>query len=99
MKVIAPTCIARRDDRELVVDWNDGTRSEFSLHFLRMSCPCAQCVNEWTGELMLKPEAVSTEIKPRRLFSVGRYALGIEWSDGHSTGIYSYDYLKKLSAG
>ena len=96
--MIAPTAFGKKGDDMLVVIWNDGVRSEYAARTLRLSCPCAACVNEWTGEKMLNPNAISKDVKPVRLFSVGRYALGVQWSDGHSTGIFSYDYLRRLAA-
>lgn len=97
--MMAPVSLHRLGDAALLVTWNDGRRSEYSLHALRLACPCAVCVNEWTGEKMLRPAQVPGDVRPRRLFSVGSYAMGIEWSDGHSTGIFSYDYLRRLDAG
>jgi DUF971 family protein len=94
--VIAPASIHRLGDQSLIVTWNDGIRSVYGVRALRLACPCAACVNEWTGEPMLHPAQVPEGVRPRRLFSVGRYALGIEWSDGHSTGIYAHDYLRRL---
>ena len=60
------------------------------------SCPCAQCVNEWTGERVLKPDSISEKIEIRDISVVGRYALNFRWSDGHETGIYSFRYLREL---
>ncbi len=94
--MIAPVALHRLGDTALLVSWNDGSRSQYEVRDLRLSCPCAACVNEWTGEKMLRPAQVSEGVRPVRLFSVGRYALGINWSDGHTTGIYSYDYLRRL---
>ena len=95
-KVNAPFSIARKGDDALVIEWNDGSKAEYPVRFLRTSCPCAACVNEWTGEKMLDEARIPKDIKPARLLSVGRYAMAIHWSDGHKTGIYAYDYLKKL---
>jgi ATP-binding protein involved in chromosome partitioning len=94
--MMVPAALHRLGNTALIVTWNDGRRSEYDLRTLRLSCPCASCVNEWTGEKMLRPAQVPEGVRPVRLFSVGRYALGISWSDGHSTGIFSYDYLRRL---
>lgn len=96
-KVVAPTSLSRQDPGILVVAWNDGTVSRYPSLFLRSACPCAACVNEWTGEKMLDEARIPKDIHPVRLISVGRYAMAIHWSDGHKTGIYAYDYLRKLS--
>lgn len=99
MNITAPTALARKDPDILVITWNDGSVSEFPSRFLRSSCPCAACVNEWTGEKMLDESRIPKDIRPARLISVGRYAMAIHWSDGHKTGIYAYDYLRKLVPG
>jgi DUF971 family protein len=99
IKVIAPTGIYKKGTDALAVDWNDGTRSSFPVRDLRLSCPCAVCVNEWTGEKMLDESRIPKDVRPLKLFSVGRYAMAIHWSDGHKTGIYSFDYLKKIDPG
>ncbi|HLP43246.1 MAG TPA: DUF971 domain-containing protein [Fibrobacteria bacterium] len=99
IRVIAPTAVWKQEPDTLAVRWNDGTESRYPIRALRCSCPCAVCVNEWTGEKMLDESKVPQTVKPQRVFSVGRYAVGIHWSDGHNTGIYSYDYLKKLDPG
>src|SRR4051812_20002319 len=96
--MIAPAAIGKKDDRILTILWNDGVCSEYEVRMLRLSCPCAACVNEWTGEKILKAEKVPGEVRPVRLHSVGRYAINIQWSDGHSTGIYAYDYLRSLAS-
>lgn len=94
--MIAPIGFQRKNDRELIVVWSDRKRSALDVRELRLSCPCAVCVNEWTGKKMLRADDVPENVRPLRIFSVGRYAMGIEWSDGHSTGIYGYDYMRRL---
>jgi DUF971 family protein len=94
--LFAPTALGKKGNEALVVIWNDGSRSEYGLHRLRLSCPCAACVNEWTGARILDASKVPADVRPARLFSVGRYAVGVQWSDGHATGIFSYDYLRRL---
>jgi ATP-binding protein involved in chromosome partitioning len=94
--MMIPASLHRLGDRTLLVNWNDGRRSEYDVRALRLACPCASCVNEWTGERTLRPAQVPENIRPMRLFSVGRYALGIAWSDGHDTGIFGFDYLRRL---
>ncbi len=91
-KEIGPTDDATR----LRIVWGDGVRSEYEPRFLRLRCPCAGCVDEMTGIRTLRPEQVSEGIYPTAIEYVGRYALQFNWSDGHSTGLYPYDYLRKL---
>jgi DUF971 family protein len=84
------------DATQLVIRWNNGTKQSFPLRKLRLACPCAHCVDEWSGKPLLDPTTVPESILPMNLYSVGRYAMAIEWSDGHKTGIYSYDLLYEL---
>ncbi len=99
IKVNAPVGIYRKGNDVLRIAWNDGSTSEFTVLSLRSACPCAVCVNEWTGEKILDEAKLPKDVHPVELKSVGRYAMVIQWSDGHKTGIYSYDYLKNLSLG
>ena len=66
---------------------------------LRLACGCAICVDEWTGEEHLDPACVPEDVRPLKIESVGRYALQIQWSDGHDTGIYPFRRLRALDAG
>jgi len=61
-----------------------------------LACRCAACVDEWTKETLVKPEQIPRGIKPVAIEVVGNYALHFTWSDGHSTGIYSYDHLREI---
>jgi DUF971 family protein len=97
MKITAPVRISRQGDEILKIAWNDGTLDSFPVRNLRLSCPCAACVNEWTGQKILDDKQIPAFVKPAKVFSVGRYAMGIHWTDGHKTGIFAYDYLKKLA--
>ncbi len=99
IKINAPIGVFRQGTDTINITWNDGSQSAYNVLSLRSACPCAVCVNEWTGEKMLDESKLPKDIHPDRLVSVGRYAMAIHWSDGHKTGIYSYDYLKKLSPG
>ena len=93
---IEPRQIKQEGDAALAITWADDTVCEYRAAELRRACPCAQCVNEWTGQRMLKPETISDELKIADINIVGRYALNFRWSDGHDTGIYSFSYLREL---
>ena len=93
---IEPREIKHEYDFTVNITWGDDRQCRFKAAELRRACPCAQCVNEWTGERMLKPESISENIEIRDLSIVGRYALNFRWSDGHETGIYSFRYLREL---
>jgi DUF971 family protein len=79
------------------IRWADDAESRFEAPALRRACACASCVNEWTGEQMLKPESVPDDVKIEAVNLVGRYALNFKFSDKHETGIYSFKYLRELA--
>ena len=85
------------DERTLGITWTDDQESKFDVVELRRKCPCASCVDEQTGKRILKPEMVKETVRPEQIRSVGRYALNIIFTDGHSTGIYTYKMLRKMS--
>ena len=93
---IEPREIMQEGEAGLRITWADGHVCLYEAPALRRACPCAQCVNEWTGQRVLKPEAVSDEIQIGNIAIVGRYALNFVWSDRHETGIYSFRYLREL---
>lgn len=95
-KAIEPREIKQEGDAGLRVTWGDDHVSHYRAPSLRRACPCAQCVNEWTGQRVLKPETISPDLTITDLSIVGRYALNFRWSDGHETGIYSFRYLREL---
>jgi DUF971 family protein len=90
---IGPT----EDGSRLRIVWKDGRVSEYMPRELRLLCPCAACVDEMTGVRTLLPEMVEEGVYPAAIHYVGRYALQFVWSDGHSTGIYPFDYLRKVA--
>ena len=53
-------------------------------------------MDELTGRRILRPEDVPEDAHPTAIHYVGRYALQFVWSDGHDTGIYPFDYLRRL---
>ena len=96
--MIEPTQIIEENDSEISIIWSDEKETSYSMHrILRRSCPCASCVNEWTGEKMLKHETISDDLSFSHISIVGRYALNFHFSDGHDTGIFSFKYLRELS--
>lgn len=80
----------------LSLSWNDGSESLFSPSDLRKSCLCATCVDEHTGEKLLKERSVPDALEIVQVNSVGRYALQIIFSDGHRTGIYTFENLSQM---
>ena len=93
----SPKKVFQVDENTLGITWTDGEDSKYNVRLLRQKCPCAQCVDEWTGELRLDPDAVPETIRPVRIQNVGLYAIQFNWSDGHDAGLYTHEYLRKLS--
>lgn len=89
--------ISRTPDGKLTLGWSDGTFTLYPSHQLRLDCPCAACVDEWTGEKLLDEASIPNDVKPATIYTVGRYAIGIGFSDGHKGGIYTYERLRKLA--
>jgi DUF971 family protein len=93
------------EGKGLEIDWQDGHRSAWTFAFLRDACPCATCVDERRsqGRRIGQPTPTPTQLlpiykppaKPAAAHAVGRYALQFNWLDGHSGGIYSWDYLRR----
>jgi DUF971 family protein len=95
-QAIEPSEISQESNSLLRITWADGRVCDYQAANLRRACPCAQCVNEWTGQRTLQPESISDEVEINDLSIVGRYALNFRWSDNHETGIYSFQYLRDL---
>ncbi len=87
--------IEQIDKHTLGIEWNDGHKSMWQLAHLRRNCPCALCVEEMTNKPLLDPNSIDDNITCSKVVSVGRYALTIDFSDGHNTGIFTFDKLRK----
>jgi DUF971 family protein len=96
---LEPANIQRIGD-ELAIQWNDGQESYFKLEFLRRACPCAACGGE--------PDVLGKISRPHVTYTVesfdltgfnliGGYAVQPRWRDGHESGLYSFQYLRRLS--
>jgi DUF971 family protein len=89
----------------LEIDWKDGHRSRWGFVWLRNACPCATCHEEREAAGRAPGEAKARETgllpmyaapaRPESASPVGNYAISFKWNDGHSTGIYSWDYLRR----
>jgi DUF971 family protein len=82
--------------RALTITWDDAQVSTLSAQKLRQVCPCAQCVEEFTGKRTLNPDTVSDQTTLEQTHPVGNYALSFTFSDSHQTGIYHWTYLRQL---
>jgi DUF971 family protein len=85
-----------RQDGGLSILWDDGHRAVYPPRELRLACKCALCEDEWSGERRLSPDAVAADIRLLETKPVGRYGLQLTWSDGHNTGIYTFDRLREI---
>ncbi len=90
-----PVEITRAHDHDVKIIWQDGHESIYPARALRLACPCAGCIDEVTGARRLIPSNVPEDVKPLRIQLVGHYALTIEWSDGHTMGIYAFSTLRQ----
>lgn len=93
---ITPTAIRQAGPRTLEIVWADGHESRYDVRELRLACGCAHCIDEWTGAGRLDEAAVPADVHPLRIERVGRYAIQVEWSDGHASGIYPFRRLREL---
>lgn len=84
------------DDKHIKLTWKSGENISLPNFRMRTACPCASCIDEYTGEKILDDSTISKDIKAESVEPLGNYALKITWSDGHSSGIYTYDLLRKL---
>ena len=92
-----PVEIKQSGVRELRIAWSDGQVNDFDVVELRRSCRCANCVNELTGAQILHPTEVGEDVRPQTIRQVGNYAFQVNWTDGHTTGIFTFDYLRQLA--
>ena len=93
---VFPKLITKNSPTELKIIWNDDKECIYKLRELRLNCQCAMCRHEMTGERLIKLENIPEDINLVKAELVGNYALHFAWSDNHTTGIYSYEYLRKL---
>lgn len=91
-----PTHIdAKPDTLEIV--WSDGKTVLYQAPLLRSVCQCASCVSEITGEVLVDREKIiKQDIRLIHAEPQGNYAIALGFSDGHSTGIYTYEFLNEI---
>lgn len=101
--------VALTEGTGLGIDWKDGRRSHWTFPYLRDACPCATCheEREKTGRKPGEPKPAPKQLfpiyappaRPLEALPIGRYALKFKWADGHESGIYSWDFLRRLDEG
>ncbi|MEP6662648.1 MAG: DUF971 domain-containing protein [Verrucomicrobiota bacterium] len=86
---------------ELAMKWSDGTETFVRLETLRRHCPCAGCKGEVDvmGNLYKNPDQplAPAAFIWRGFKTVGGYGIQPTWGDGHGTGIFSFDYLRRVA--
>ena len=88
---------------EVRIEWTDGHKSVYPLEYLRKICPCATCneqrLNDDPLRVLSQDQAMASGklLPDRPVEMVGNYALQFFWDDGHSTGIYTFDFLRHAS--
>jgi DUF971 family protein len=90
----------------LNIEWEDGIESEYALSGLRSACPCAECrgghenmATRGSPDMLLIPLQDGRSTVLERVDPVGNYAIQLVWEDGHSYGIYSWEFLRDLDPG
>jgi ATP-binding protein involved in chromosome partitioning len=79
---------------KITFKWADGHETAYRARDLRLACRCAGCVEETSGRALLDPTAVAETVRAKKIELIGQYAIAIEWSDGHSTGIFNFRDLR-----
>jgi DUF971 family protein len=92
-----PEAIDVTPQDEIRVRWPGGTEATIPPARLRDLCPCAACVEEGTGRKILDAATIPADIRPLGIEPIGNYAVRIRWSDGHDSGIYTWDNLRDAS--
>ncbi len=90
--------IADRNERTLIITWNDGKECRYPFAGLRAVCPCAECQGGHNNmgkpaDKLLLQTAEDPNLNIEQIEPVGTYAITILWSDGHWQGIYTWQYL------
>ena len=96
--VLAPRDLkALRSERVLRITWGDGRVADLRFKYLRGECGCAGCVDEITGERILDVTTIPEDLGLESMQLVGNYAVRVHWSDGHATGLYTWERLRELT--
>ena len=96
---VYPTNLELIEAQRLRIEWSDGQRRQYGIRDLRNACPCANCREKRSAPKPLLPVLGEAELQPLAINGmkpVGSYAYTISWSDGHDTGIYTYELLREL---
>lgn len=94
---LPPEAIDLNARGEFEITWPGGRVAILPAFTLRDLCPCAGCIEEGTGKKILDPSTIPLDIRAERIDPVGNYAIQIHWSDGHGTGLYTWELLRRAS--
>lgn len=95
---ILPTNIrAHQAEQILELVWDEGDVARLGYRLVRGECPCASCRDEWTGARILDPATIRPDLRLESMDPVGSYAVRLAWNDGHSSGLYTWEHLRKLA--
>jgi ATP-binding protein involved in chromosome partitioning len=86
------------DAQSITISWADADSATVNNNTLRLACACAVCVDEMTHKPILDPNSVPSDIHAKEVWTIGNYAIGVSWSDGHATGYFPYQTLRELAA-
>lgn len=96
-----PTKIKKTSENIIEIDWDNGTKTKYTLQKLRNECPCASCKGETILFKTYAPQQNQNDLPGKydlkSIIPVGNYAIQLIWNDGHDSGIYSWDYLLSIS--
>jgi DUF971 family protein len=96
LQYLTPVRVKRLSPGQTEITWNDGHVSSYPSWYLRENCQCASCVDELTGIRKVIHGNIPSTLERMNVSVVGNYALQFQWSDGHDTGIYTFDLLRRL---
>ena len=91
-----PTSIEVDDQQRLQLQWPDGDTAALPAMQLRLACACATCKDETTGQPLLDKATIPADVGIKAIQPIGRYGYQINFSDGHGTGIYTFEVLRAL---
>lgn len=95
-QAVQPKEIKKIGTSELKILWSDGHESLYPFSHLRKHCQCALCIDEWSGKALLDRKKVSEHLEGTSVSLVGQYAIRVDFSDGHNTGIYAFKHLREI---
>ena len=104
---VVPVELRKTEDRQLAIRWSDGVEQLLPLRQLRNECPCATCREKASAKSTPPPStslpilsaAQTMPLDILRMRPVGNYGYIISFSDGHDSGIFTFEYLRRMGLG